>query len=185
MLMPGQRDGALGSAVGQHPQPVALGVGLRQRQVLDLAVMLQPCNASAMSASVARPRMRFELQHGSRPREYDQSPRDRGFHHRARSSAHPHAEQIWIPACARMTSSLSFPRKREPRILDHFWIPACAWMTVTESHVPQPAGAGPQKTRRRRGSSGESASNWRRFHPAQSSPFSAGPLRLRVSAVQP
>jgi hypothetical protein len=25
---------------------------------------------------------------------------------------------------------LSFPRKREPRPLEHFWIPACAGMTL-------------------------------------------------------
>ena len=36
-----QRDGALGPAVGQHPQPVTLGVSLGQREVLDPAAVLQ------------------------------------------------------------------------------------------------------------------------------------------------
>jgi hypothetical protein len=36
---------------------------------------------------------------------------------------------------------LSFPQRREPRLLEHFWIPACAGMTVNQMFPEPPAGS--------------------------------------------
>jgi len=35
----------------------------------------------------------------------------------------------------RSSPTLSFPRKREPRLVKHFWFPACAGMTLNQTFL--------------------------------------------------